>query len=778
MIADDAKRDLEAAMPALTNAVKALDALSKGDIVEIKNFKSPPTLVQMSMEGVCILLGAKPDWDSAKKVLGDTQFLNRLVNFDKDNIPPKTIKQIIKYYDDPQFTPEAVERQSMAAKSLCMWVRAMKVYDEVAKVVEPKKAILAESMAKLQSEQSRLQKIQDELAAVIARVDELQATCDATVAEKQRLQDMADTTSKRLVRAGKLTSGLADEAVRWNETVAILQDEYIALTGDVFISAAFIAYNGPFTAGYRKTTVERWVEQCAERSIPATPGFSLIKVMGDPVAIRDWQINGLPVDDYSTENGILAYKGKRWPLAIDPQAQANKWIRNMESQNSIKVAKGNDPTILRTLENAIRMGSPVMLEDVGEELDPSLEPVLQKQIYKQGGRTLIRIGDSDIDYNADFKFYVTTKLPNPHYLPEVCIKVTIINFTVTIEGLEDQLLGLVVREERPDLERQKNQLIKSLAADKKQLKELEDKILKLLSESEGNILDDEVLINTLSDSKITSGVIQGRVAEAETTNEQINTTRLTYTPAATRGSIIYFTIADLAMIGDMYQFSLEYFNSLFLKCIQMSEKSTDLDQRLANVMKFASFAIYSNVSRGLFGEHKITFSFMLTSAIFRKAGDISDDEWVLLLVGAGVVDESKLPPCPDGLEMAQWVLLCTIGERIEALSSLAVSVSKDVGAWRALYDHESPGSVNTLPEPIGSDISAFQKLLLIKAFRPEKIVECIGEYIAGTMGREYIEQPPLDLHKVFPDTIAARRSSSCSRRAPTLCQPSSASPRR
>merc|ERR1719163_1052580 len=182
-------------------------------------------------------------------------------------------------------------------------------------------------------------------------------------------------------------------------------------------------------------------------------------------------------------------------------------MRNMEAQNSVKVVKGNDATILRTLENAIRMGTPVILEDVGEELDPALEPVLQKQIYNQGGRKLIRIGDSDVDYNDEFKFYLTTKMPNPHYLPEVCIKVTIINFTVTMAGLEDQLLGEVVRAERPDLEKQKNQLIKSLAADKKTLQELEDKILKLLSESKGNILDDEVLINTLSDSKITSGVI-------------------------------------------------------------------------------------------------------------------------------------------------------------------------------------------------------------------------------------------------------------------------------
>ena len=112
-----------------------------------------------------------------------------------------------------------------------------------------------------------------------------------------------------------------------------------------------------------------------------------------------------------------------------------------------------------------------------------------------------------MDYDPNFKFYITTKMSNPHYLPEVCIKVTIINFTVTMKGLEDQLLGEVVRKERPDLEEAKDRLVVSIANDKKQLKDLEDKILKLLKESTGNILDDEQLINTLNHSKLTSGVI-------------------------------------------------------------------------------------------------------------------------------------------------------------------------------------------------------------------------------------------------------------------------------
>jgi dynein heavy chain len=82
---------------------------------------------------------------------------------------------------------------------------------------------------------------------------------------------------------------------------------------------------------------------------------------------------------------------------------------------------------------AVAAGSPCLIEDVGETLDPALEPVLQQSTFKQGGRLLIRLGDADVDYDPHFKLYITTKLANPHYFPETCIKVTVINFTVTMK---------------------------------------------------------------------------------------------------------------------------------------------------------------------------------------------------------------------------------------------------------------------------------------------------------------------------------------------------------
>ena len=422
-LADDAQADLDKALPAFEAAISSLKSLSKPDLIEVKGYAKPPPLVMKVMECVCILLGKKPDWDSAKKVLGDSNLLETLMNFDKDNIPPKVVKEINRYYDEPDFKPEIVERVSLAARSLCLWCRAMKVYNDMAQVVEPKKVLVADAKMSLEAEQNKLKLVEEQLAAVIEKVDQLQATCDATMVEKKKLQDAADTTARRLITADKLTSGLAEEAVRWTETAGTLKVQLGGLTGSVFVSAAFVAYAGPFTAQYRRRLLDTWSERCAQEGILATakPGddFNLVQSMGEPVVIRQWQQMGLPVDDYSTENGILATKGKRWPLAIDPQGQANKWLRALESANrQLAVVRPGEKNLLRALEASVRSGGAVLLEDVGEALDPSLETVLAQAVYHDQGRTLLKVGDTAVDYHDAFRLYITTKLPNPHYLPE------------------------------------------------------------------------------------------------------------------------------------------------------------------------------------------------------------------------------------------------------------------------------------------------------------------------------------------------------------------------
>jgi len=205
--------------------------------------------------------------------------------------------------------------------------------------------------------------------------------------------------------------------------------------------------------------------------------------------------------------------------------------------------------------------------------------VLAKAFIKRGNQMLIKVGEKEVDYNADFKLYITTKLGNPHYTPEVSTKVMILNFAVKADGLEAQLLNTVVKMERPDLDKQKNELVVNVAAGKRTQAELEDKILYMLSTATGSLLDNVKLIDTLDQSKTTWEEVNEMLGIAEETSKKIEAASQLYRPCSVRASILYFVLNDLSRVDSMYQFSLDAYNDLFLISIKSSPKSDALSVR-------------------------------------------------------------------------------------------------------------------------------------------------------------------------------------------------------
>ena len=112
------------------------------------------------------------------------------------------------------------------------------------------------------------------------------------------------------------------------------------------------------------------------------------------------------------------------------------WIKKMEGDNLV-VADSKSPTFLKEIEQSIIHGKKVLMVDVGEVLDPVLDNVLNKAVTQNGRNLSIRLGDNEIEYNKNFKLYITTRMSNPHYTPEVSCKVTVVNFAVKESGLEE-----------------------------------------------------------------------------------------------------------------------------------------------------------------------------------------------------------------------------------------------------------------------------------------------------------------------------------------------------
>jgi dynein heavy chain len=754
----DAQADLDLAMPALRAALKSLEKLDKAAITEVRSMANPPTGVMMTMEAVCILFGVVPDWDTSKRLLNDLGFIKNVKEFDKDNIDPRKIKKLQKYVSHPLFTEEKMLKVSQAATALCVWTRAMVTYFKVAKEVEPKKQKVAEMTVILNEANQKLSEKETQLAAVNAAVTTLREKSEQSSAEKARLDGKSKQTEQRLIRAEKLTSGLAEEQVRWAADAEKIMEQMKLLPGNVFVSAAAVAYFGPFTGDYRNQLVQNWHSMCKSKSIPISDDFSLRSTLGDEVTIRQWTINGLPSNEVNIDNGLLVKHAKRWPLMIDPQGQANNWIKK-EFKNNLVVVRFGDKNLLTLLENALREGLPLLVEDVGEHIDAQVDPVLMQNTFLQGNRMMIHLGENDVEYDSRFRFFMTTKLPNPHYMPEVCIKVTLLNFTVTVDGLEDQLLGDVVKKERPDIEAKRNRLVVSMADDRKQLEDIEKRILKMLSESQGNILDDEVLITTLGESKFTSNVIHDRVNETVETQRVIEDVRNGYRPAATRGSLLYFVISDLSLIDPMYQYSLEYFVRVFNHCIEASTPAEDLTTRLGHIMTFMTQQTFKSVCRGLFAVHKLIYSFLITVTILRNQGEITDSEWNMLVREGGgavarTVDTSTFAenPMPDLVGEKNWRLLSLVSHVVPAFAGLIGDVcGAGASDWLSWIECEAPHE-EPLPGQWEEKLSPFQHLLLLKCLRPEKLMFAFRDYVLLKMGETFVETASPALKDVFDDT--------------------------
>merc|ERR1740117_1445405 len=233
---------------------------------------------------------------------------------------------------------------------------------------------------------------------------------------------------------------------------------------------------------------------------------------------------------------------------IDPQSQGLGWIRRREAANGLRVTSLLEKRFRSQLEDAMAFGTPMLIENVEEDIDPVLDPVFNKEIQKKGRNLVLQLSDKECEYSESFSLFLCTKLANPHFTPEIFAQLTVINFTVTMGGLEQQLLGRVLMRERAELEDQKQKLVEEVNANKKTLKQLEDDLLHRLANSTGNLLDDVELIEVLQMTKTTGMEVQEKLVTAAETDRRISGAREEYCPVATRGSLLYFLIVDMAAI--------------------------------------------------------------------------------------------------------------------------------------------------------------------------------------------------------------------------------------
>uniref|UniRef100_A0A1B0GJY1 Putative dyneins heavy chain n=1 Tax=Lutzomyia longipalpis TaxID=7200 RepID=A0A1B0GJY1_LUTLO len=739
-----AEEKLEAAKPALEEAEAALNTIKPAHIATVRKLGRPPHLIMRIMDCKVHPMIAdtaapcpKPSWQESLKMMASTTFLLQLQNYPKDTINDEMIDFLQPYFRMEDYNMDTARRVCGDVAGLLSWTKAMAFFHGVNKEVLPLKANLTLQEARLKIAMDDLAAAENQLAEREAALQEVKEQYDSAVAEKQRLTDAANVCLRKMTAATALINGLGGEKHRWTQQSKEFKIQLGKLVGDVLLATGFLSYCGPYNQEFRANLLKTWMSILKTRNIPYTHNLNIINMLVESSTVSEWTLQGLPNDELSVQNALIVTKSSSYPLLCDPQNQGKLWIKTKEDCNELQITSLNHKYFRTHLEDSLSLGRPLLIEDVGVELDPVIDNVLEKNFIKSGTIEKVLVGDKECDVMPGFMLYITTKLPNPAFSPEISAKTSIIDFTVTMRGLEDQLLGRVILMEKSDLEAERVNLFESVMKNQRSMKELEANLLSRLTSSEGSLVDDEALIQVLQETKTTAEEVNQKLKISEVTEKKIMVAREEFRAVASRGSILYFLIVEMSNVNIMYQNSLKQFLH------NGGENNI--------ILKYLTYEVWAFTSRSLYERHKQLFTLMLAIKIDYHKGNISHEEFMSFVKGGASLDLNAVQPKPFRwiLDMV-WLNLVEIS-RLNTFSDLLKKIETNEKEWRVWYEAEKP-EMEEIPCGYHNNLDVFRKLLLVRSWSPDRTISQARKYIEESLGPEYGEMQILDLEATWEES--------------------------
>ena len=783
------------------------------------------------------------------------QFKYNVKNF--DNLTNK----YPKYFVEEDFDKNA-EESLKAAKGvdiLFKWLYYMNQFFNAAKTVEPmqknvdqKTIELREAEEKLKIVQEQVAQLNAELAVVMAEKEKAEKELNDAVAEETKCKN-------KLSLARRFTNALGSSSERWTINIKEYEEQLALIIGDILIASAFVSYCGPFPKKYREKIKDSFFQFIEANNIPKSENaFDPLKILTNDAEKAKWNNQKLPADPVSIENATILTNSERWSLMIDPQLQGIKWIKEKEKDNGLTLLRMNNKKLINIIGECIEDGKTAVLENLDEMIDATLGPIIGRNVFK---KKFYKLGNETHEIHPNFRFIMHTKLSNPHYPPEIQAEACLINFSVTEDGLADQLLAIIVKMERPKLAQRKEKVIQDQNQYKITLMELEEQILSDLNQ-EGDLLENEPMVERLENSKKVSEQVSVAMKQSREAEKEINESSNAYSPAAARGSLVFFLFTELYKLHTFYKFSLESFIFVIRRAIkdvagkwnaklhpekekkkneeeeekkeepepekkepepekkegegekkegegekkegedaiekaegekaegeekkegegeeqkegegeeqkeekkeeekkeEEEEEDEDINedmpdnlrlQRVQDLVNAITEFSFFYVRRGLFESHKLIFATLLTFRILLKAGQIVPEELQFLIEGKKGDLEEVSAQTKEILKDYQIANVRGL-EKLDIFSGLLdiISSNSESTYWRKWLKDEK-AEESEMPKSM-QKLTDFQKLLVIKALRPDRITSAITNYIREKMTDKYIESTTFDMEATFKET--------------------------
>jgi dynein heavy chain 1 len=702
--------------------------------------------------------------------VNNKDFITMIISFDSDTITPKMRTTFQNdYVADPNFTVEAANRGCKAAGPLVKWMLAQLEKSEILHKIAPLRArvkALEEGSVSLVKEKEEIDATVKEQEKAISRSKDEYAVL---IGETESIRAQKEATSAKVTRSTQLLASLNFERARWEEESKSFVLARTTVIGDVLLCAGFIAYLGFFDQQIRHMLLTDWKDHIVKAQLPTKPDLAIVEYLSRPDDRVGWVGCGLPEDDLSTENAIMLTRFNRYPLIIDPSGQATDFVLNLYNKKaSMTKTSFLDASFMKSMETALRFGSTILVEDV-ENIDPILNSVLNKEVVRQGGRILMRLGDQEIDFSPSFAVFMTTRDPKCRFAPDLCSRVTFVNFTITASGLQSQCLNHVLKSERPDIDKKRSDLLKLQGEFTVTLRNLEKKLLNALAESSGNILENDSLIATLEVLKKDSSEVKAKMLQSDEVMKEVQGISQFYQRLASQCAQLYFVLLAMADVSFLYQFSVQFFLDVYKAAL--SDQSIlaglkDPKDRLDRITAQLYQLLYLKVARSMRSEDCLAFAVRLVQVRLEgKDADLDNLEIDLLLKTGGIagMQHSTEKP-PAGL------LTTTQENRLRELTTVICfkkifsHMNEHKDQWEKFLT-SSVGAGGKLPFPqgvweskdgvAGEATQLLRELILLKSCRPDRVVAGAKRLVKAVLGEHFMELPVPDLRSIILDETDA-----------------------
>ncbi|XP_069998938.1 cytoplasmic dynein 2 heavy chain 1 isoform X2 [Penaeus vannamei] len=734
--------------PLVREAKEAVGNIKSEALTEIRSLRAPPEVIRDILEGVLRLMGIQDtSWNSMKTFLAKRGVKEEIRNYDPRSVAPESRKAVEKLLREraDSFDPVVAKRASTAAVPLTAWVKANVKFSYVLEKVKP----LEQEQNKLERNLTRAEAQIGELSAGLDEVDKevavLREKLNRSTKEAVEVEFHLNKAKETMSAAESLVTKLEGEYKRWSQQVSELDSDVQDLPREAVLAAAFITYLSEAPEDARKATLMHWSKMLHVED------FDLRKFASTEREQLQWKSEGLPSDQLSIENALVILQSAMTPFLIDPSSRATTWLSEHLKDRTVEITTQQDPKFATNLELAVRFGKTLIIQEV-DKVDPILFPLLRGDLISQGPRFVIELGDKTLDFNENFRLFLATRIPNPELPPNVMSILTTVNFTTTRAGLTGQLLAATLQVEKPELEVRRTELLRQEEDLKVQLVNLEDHLLTTLAESQGNILENKVLIASLEKSKSSAATIETSLKESMSLQESLENERKAYLTLAQSAANLYFVISDLSKLNNMYQFSLNSFHALFHKALQTPQDGSATENRIKVLQRALIDLVYSYISRSLFKADRLMFGLHLVHGMYPE--QFQKNEWQAFtgqLVTDVKADASELKEAlPNWIDEERAFAVALLRQTFPALYDMLNL--DDMSMWSGFSN--SNHCELDFPVQLNQKLSPFQQLLVIQAIRPDRLQSSMVNFVTRALGMKELSPPALNLRRLLSETVA------------------------